>query len=421
MYYYNALNAENYAVVVDQSLIKRTIVSCALECKGSIEDIQAHLENIFKLHISEGSISNILSEAAVKAKAFNEAIPLDKIKIGVSDEIFQAGDPVLVGVDPISTFVYLIVPSARRDSVSWWAAYCEKQESQGLNIEESVTDGGLGMKKGIREVYEDIQEQYDIFHMLMKFTKAVNIYENKTYALINVEYNHEKKLLKSKPKATMEDYKSACLKASTGIEKYDKLIILISWLRELLGFGGYSYEDRLELLNYILEEFDNLQVSSKYLDEAIKTLTSNKEELLLFVKKAEKLFLELAVKESIRVDTINLFWQQHGISKSQNEYWILDSMLKSRLDNDYCRIKNKAKEILKSIVRCSSIVENINSQLRPYLLLKRTLKGKFLDLLQFYLNNRKYLNSRIKERIGKSPLELLTGTDYGNWLDILGY
>lgn len=421
MHYYNALKSEKYAVAIDQSMIKRTIISCALECKGSIEDIQAHIENIFSLHISEGSISNILSEAADKAKAFNESIQLDKIKIGVSDEIFQAGDPVLVGVDPISTFVYLMVPSERRDSVSWYIAYCEKKENQGLYIKESVTDGGLGMKKGIKEAYEELLEQYDIFHMLMKFTKAVNIYENKTYALINTEYTLKKKLLKTKPKTTVTEYESACLSASVGIEKYDRLIILISWLHELLNFGGYSYEDRFNLLNYILEEFNKLQINSKYLDDAITALSSNKGELLLFVKKAEKLFSELAIEEGIRVDTINLFWQQRGISKSQKEYWVLDSMLKSKLENDYCRIKTKAEEILRNIVRSSSIVENINSQIRPYLLLKRVLKGKFLDLLQFYLNTRKYLNSRVKERIGKSPLELLTGRDYGNWLNILGY
>ena len=120
MHYYNALNTENYASVnIDHRIVKRIIVSCALECKGSIEDIQAHFENIFDLHISEGSISNILSEAADRAKAFNESIPLDKIKIGVSDGIFQAGDSVLVGVEPTSTFVCLMVPSEKRDLVSW--------------------------------------------------------------------------------------------------------------------------------------------------------------------------------------------------------------------------------------------------------------------------------------------------------------
>lgn len=196
-----------------------------------------------------------------------------------------------------------MVPSKKRDAVSWWVAYCQKQEDQGLNIEESVTDGGLGMKKGIKEAYENVKEQYDIFHMLMKFTKAINIYENKTYALINAEYLCEKKLLKANPKISKEDYETARAKASISILRYDKFQI----------------------------------------------------------------------------------------------------------------------DILKTIIRCSSIVENINSQIRPYLLLKRVLKGKFLDLLQFYLNIRKYLNSRIKERKGKSPLELLTGKDYGNWLDILGY
>lgn len=422
MHYYNSINKDNYASInIDPKMIKRIIVSCAVECKGSIEDIKAHLENIFDLHMSEGSISNILNEAAEKAKAFNESIPLDKIKIGVSDEIFQAGDPVLVGVEPLSTFVYLMVPSEKRDSVSWWIAYCEKQENQGLNIEESVTDGGLGMKKGIKVAYENIHEQYDIFHMLMKFTKAENIYENKTYALINAEYSCKKKLLKTKPAVTTEDYEIACVKASAAIEKYDTLRILIMWIKELVNFGGYLYKDRIELINFILEEFSHLQINSSYLDEAIKTLSSNKEALLLFVKKAEKLFLELAIEEDVRLDTLNLFWQQHGISSIKNEYWILDSKLKSRLDNNYCKIKTKAQEILKTIVRCSSIVENINSQIRPYLLLKRTLKGKFLDLLQFYLNTRKYLNSRVKERKGKSPLELLTGKDYGNWLDILGY
>lgn len=422
MYYYNAINKENYASInLDRQMIKRIIVSTAVECKGSIEDIKAHLENVFDFHISEGSISNILNEAAEKAKAFNDSIPLDKIKIGLSDEIFQAGDPVLVGVDPLSTFVYLMVPSEKRDSVAWWMAYCEKQEKQGLNLEESVTDGGTGMKKGIKEVFEKIHEQYDIFHMLMKFTKSENIYESKTYGLINAEYSCEKKLFKTKPTTTREDYESAHIKALVAIGKYDTLRILITWLKELVNFGGYAYEDRLELMSFILEELGRVDIKSSYLDEAVKTLSSNKEILLTFVKKAENLFLELCIEEDVRLDTLNLFWQQHGIKNTKNQYWILDSKLKSRLGNNYSRIKTKVQEILKTIVRCSSMVENINSQIRPYLLLKRTLKGKFLDLLQFYLNTRKYLNSRVKERQGKNPIQLLTGKDYGNWLDILGY
>jgi len=34
----------------------------------------------------------------------------------------------------------------------------DKFLNQGLNLDTSVTDGGLGMKKGIREVYPQIKE-----------------------------------------------------------------------------------------------------------------------------------------------------------------------------------------------------------------------------------------------------------------------
>lgn len=281
MHYYNSINKEIYASInINKEIIKRTIISCAVECKGSIEDIQAHLENIYDIHISEGSISNILTEAAEKAKIFNDSISLDKIKIGASDEIFQAGNPVLVGVDPLSTYVYLMSPSEKRDSISWCMAYYEKQEYQGLKLQESVTDGGLGMKKGIKEVYENITEQYDIFHMLMKFTKALNIYENKVYGLINAEYKCQKKLFKTKPKATPEEYEKAKLKTAKAIEKYDTLNILIMWIKELFNFGGYSYRDRYGLIDFILDEFNHIDINSFYLDEALKTLSSNKNALL---------------------------------------------------------------------------------------------------------------------------------------------
>lgn len=52
MYYYNSINKENYASInINKKRIRRIMVNCAVECKGSIEDIQAHLQNIFDFHI----------------------------------------------------------------------------------------------------------------------------------------------------------------------------------------------------------------------------------------------------------------------------------------------------------------------------------------------------------------------------------
>ena len=63
------------------------------------------------------------------------------------------------------------------------------------------------------------------------------------------------------------------------------------------------------------------------------------------------------------------------------------------------------------------MVEFINSLIRPYLFPKKAVPKKFLALLQFYFNTRKFRRSRKPERIEKTPIELLTGEKFGNPLE----
>ena len=68
----------------------------------------------------------------------------------------------------------------------------------------------------------------------------------------------------------------------------------------------------------------------------------------------------------------------------------------------------------------SALVENVNSRLRNYFTLCRQLGGSYLDLLQFFLNHRCFMRSRVPERVGKSPTQLMTGRDHPYWLTLLG-
>lgn len=70
--------------------------------------------------------------------------------------------------------------------------------------------------------------------------------------------------------------------------------------------------------------------------------------------------------------------------------------------------------------RCSSMVENFNSRLRNYFTLRRQLGGEYLSLLQFFLNHRIFFRSRVPERAGKSPKQLMTGQTHPHWLTLLG-
>ena len=45
----------------------------------------------------------------------------------------------------------------------------------------------------------------------------------------------------------------------------------------------------------------------------------------------------------------------------------------------------------------------------------------YLSLLQFFLNHRTFLRSRVAERVGKSPKQLMTGQAHAHWLTLLGF
>ena len=78
-------------------------------------------------------------------------------------------------------------------------------------------------------------------------------------------------------------------------------------------------------------------------------------------------------------------------------------------------------EALKETPRVSSLVENLNSRLRNYFFLRPGLGDSYLSLLQYFLNYRCFVRSRVPERVGKSPKQLLTGQPHPHWLELLGF
>lgn len=78
-------------------------------------------------------------------------------------------------------------------------------------------------------------------------------------------------------------------------------------------------------------------------------------------------------------------------------------------------------QALQETPRASSMVENLNSRLRNYFFLRRSLGDDYLSLLQFFLNHRCFMRSMKPERTGKSPKQLVTGEAHPHWLELLGF
>lgn len=174
-------------VALDQRMIEKIIIAGMLICKGSTEDIQRFIVEVFGISVSIGKISSVINEAALTAERWNESIDLSTIKIGANDEIFQGHSPILVGVDPLTTYTYLLNSAKHRDATTWGTYLLEKEKHQKLHLELSVNDGGLGLQKGVKEAFPDANIQLDVFHTEYDFSKAVCSAERSAYKDIKIE------------------------------------------------------------------------------------------------------------------------------------------------------------------------------------------------------------------------------------------
>ena len=124
---------------------------------------------------------------------------------------------------------------------------------------------------------------------------------------------------------------------------------------------------------------------------------------------------------------IGLAWQhdhqshQHkGARKkyhmAERDFWL--EVVLSLLDENAQSQIEQAFESFDGMVRSSSLIEMVNSQIRPHLNnCKGLITQELLNLIMFYHNHHLYKRGKRK---GKAPIEILTGTKLEKtWLDCL--
>lgn len=102
-------------------------------------------------------------------------------------------------------------------------------------------------------------------------------------------------------------------------------------------------------------------------------------------------------------------------------YWQLWCQLCSQMGARRHAVFEAVLQAIAQTPRCSSMVENLNSLLSNYFTLRRQHGGEYLGLLQFFLNQRTFLRSRVPDRADKSLKQLMTGKAHPHWLTLLGF
>lgn len=394
--------------------------------KTSHRDIQSFLETSFNYSLSLGSVFNVLNAAGDRAIDINSSYNLSSIKDSAADEIFHHNKPILSTVDINSRFCALLVNADNRDSDTWCVHLLDLQ-AMGYSPNVSILDGAKGLVKGHEEILPETKLRHDHFHCIMDLKDVSRFLKNQTTSAANTALKILQKYINTKNQENKKEYEALVaekLSHQAQLEEIrEKFNTLASWLQhDVLQLAGHSPVERAMLYDFILSEMTSLaEIHPHRINLIIKTLNTQRVALLDIANELNDKFMDVAKKYDLSIDIIWAVCYLARYSFDGAKYCDKSSELESIIFDKYDEVEDEVLTILDSTHRCSSIVENFNSRLRPYLDKRKFISQKMLALIQFYLNHRPFPRSQHAHLKRRSPAEALTGQPHKVWREMLGF
>jgi hypothetical protein len=191
-------------------------------------------------------------------------------------------------------------------------------------------------------------------------------------------------------------------------------------LIDILKLAGPPLVIRQELYDFVVVELTQREQHPQIL-KLRKSLQNQGKELLAFAGVLDQKLEKIAMRFDVPLQIVRDVCLLNRKQPTSNAYWECWNQLQIQLSGKFHLLMEAVTTALKETPRASSLVENLNSRLRNYFFLRKTLGKSYLSLLQFFLNHRCFIRSEIPERVGKSPKQLMTGEAHPHWLELLGF
>lgn len=413
------------------------ILSMRMEGHCSIESISCMMKRFEIDHASTGFISQYLNQIG---SLLPNTLKTDdgKIRFAVfaSDEIFSKQTPILVTVDPVSSAILRIELCDTRKAEDW-KKHWECIEDNGIYATYLVCDQGSGLSKAHKEHLSRVFKQTDTYHAIAhQLGQWVSRFENSAYKAIEKEYEIWNKLDSAKSEKVIDKrisaYEDACKRSEKKIELSENFQYLYCALIEELDVF-----DKNGILKNRTQSEENIMEGLKLMDtlgcsvisKGVKSVEKILPDLLNYYDVAESIVNNLKCEiEADALQALCLGWQwrkkqiksktsKYRNYSKENEDFCLD-IAKGYLQNEIDTVQKIVYSELDRIIQSSSMVECINSIIRPYLdTSKNQINQEMLNLIMFYHNHRRYKNGKRKD---KTPMEILTGEKQEkDWIELL--
>src|SRR3989441_2665994 len=352
----------------------------------------------------------------------------------LSDEIFARHQPILVTIEAQSTAILKMQLASDRSAQTWKAHFEDLGEHRFHSI-GMASDRGVGLVAGYQSACQDARWVCDRFHEFHDLCDRRRQLERTAYAAIAKEDEAAHTFHNAKSEThlhkRLQHYERAHHACEHAMARYDQLDLLLHLLRDALHLC--SPFGRLRTVQGVRSELTSLlslieEIEDAALPKLLKSIRSHLDDIVAPFEQAASIHAELLVliPQPI-VDALVLAWhhehlshqskaQQKRYHQHESQQWLdfSEGLLNTRFES----FKALVFEKLDAIVQSSSLVEMVNSFIRPYLnSSKGYITQETLNLIMFYHNHRRYKSGK---RQGKAPIELLTGeTLRADWVDLL--
>jgi hypothetical protein len=423
--------------IVETPQIKALILLLRLEGQCSISSISEILQFMECSPHSTGTISQDLKHYGSQLPSTLQASSPHKV-IYLSDEIFAISSPILVTIEPKSTAI-LKIELANNRTAETWEQHFDSLKKNRYIAHGLSSDRGHGIIAGFHQAYPDADWFSDHFHEFRGLTKICMQLERKAYTAIQNESDclrlFNNACSENNLQKRLNNYDISIEKCEKSINRYEIANELLQWTRGALHFFNakgepQNQENIIQELLHIFSLF--LELEYPPITEQIIILTGHLDEITSYfnyLNEIHKKISHLVPNEALPF--ICLSWQHLHFShqtksklkhKHEDEFhFLLDcgiSLLNIQEEKKEIEIIEQIFNHLNSIVRSSSLVEMVNSQIRPFLnSCKGQITQEMLNLIMFYHNHHKYKSGKRKN---SAPIELLTGIKLTkHWLDLL--
>ena len=416
-----------------QSPLEPLMLLLRLEAACSIPSLSSILKRLEYQLNSVGSLSESL-QAYGRAVPSTLSMSQQTVVFYLSDEIFAIRHPILVTIEAHSTAILKIELASDRSAETWQAHFADLGAHRFHSI-GMASDRGVGLTAGYRAACQEGFWVCDQFHEFQDLFHRCHQLQRKAYGAIGKEIEAAEKFANAKSEANLQkrlkQYEQAHQACEQAIARYDQLDLLLHLLSDTLHFC--SDAGRLRTVEAVRADLSVIlslmqEIDDEKLPKLLTSLRSHLDDICVPFRQVESVHAELLefIPQPI-IDALVLAWhhdhlsyQAHGKKKHYHrrecEYWL--DFSEALLDEQFDGFKVLAFEKLDAIVKASSLVEMVNSLIRPSLnSSKGHITQETLNLIMFYHNHRRYKGGK---RQGKAPIELLTGEVLeADWVDLL--